>query len=179
MSILKIILIIIGLLIVVLLLVAAFVKKSYTVEREIIINKPKQEVFDYIKFLKNQDNFSKWATMDPNMKKDYQGVDGMVGFVSSWDSENKNVGKGEQTIKKISEGERIDFDLHFIKPFDGLANAYMSTVSVSENKTKVKWFFSSEMKYPMNIFLLFMNMEEMIGKDLEIGLNNLKNILEK
>ncbi len=179
MNILKIILIIIGLIIAIPLLIAIFVKKSYHIEREVIIDKPKQEVFDYIKLLKNQDNFSKWGTMDPNMKKDYQGVDGMVGFVSSWDSENKNVGKGEQTIKKISEGEKIDYELHFIKPFDGRANAYMATESVSADQTKVKWFFSSEMKYPMNIMLLFMNMEEMIGKDLEIGLNNLKNILEK
>ena len=34
---------------------ALFVKKSYSVEREIIIDKPKAEVFNYIKFLKNQD----------------------------------------------------------------------------------------------------------------------------
>ncbi len=33
------------------LVVALFVKKDYVVEREIIINKPKAEVFEYIKFL--------------------------------------------------------------------------------------------------------------------------------
>jgi hypothetical protein len=35
------------------------------------------------------------------------------------------------------------------------------------------------MPYPMNIMLPFMNMEEMLGGDLENGLKNLKNILEK
>jgi hypothetical protein len=35
------------------------------------------------------------------------------------------------------------------------------------------------MKYPMNIMLLFMNMDEMLGKDLETGLVNLKAVMEK
>ena len=91
-------------LIVLLLILAVFLKKEYTVVREISISKPKLIVFDYLKQLKNQNNFSKWAMMDPNMKKEYKGTDGTVGFVSSWESEQKNVGKGEQEIKKIIEG---------------------------------------------------------------------------
>ncbi len=60
------------------LLVALFVKKEYVVERDIIIERPVTEVFSYLKYLKNQDNFSKWASMDPNMKKSTRGVDGSV-----------------------------------------------------------------------------------------------------
>jgi hypothetical protein len=35
------------------------------------------------------------------------------------------------------------------------------------------------MPYPMNLMLPFMNMEQMLGKDLQDGLNNLKVVLEK
>ena len=35
------------------------------------------------------------------------------------------------------------------------------------------------MKYPMNIMLLFINFEKLLGKDLEITLRNLKDIQEK
>jgi hypothetical protein len=35
------------------------------------------------------------------------------------------------------------------------------------------------MNYPANVMLLFMNMEKMVGGDLEKGLQNLKTILEK
>ena len=129
--------------------VALFVKKTYSVEREIMISKPKQVVFDYLKFLKNQDKFSKWATMDPNMKKEYRGIDASVGFVSAWESQNKNVGKGEQEIRKITDGKRIDFELRFIKPFVGVANAYMTTDSMSRSETIVNWGFDSKMTYPM------------------------------
>ena len=166
-------------LIVLLLILAVFLKKEYTVVREISISKPKLIVFDYLKQLKNQNNFSKWAMMDPNMKKEYKGTDGTVGFVSSWESEQKNVGKGEQEIKKIIEGERIDFEIRFIKPFAGVAKAYMTTQTFTEKETEVNWGFDSKLNYPMNLMLLFMNMEKMIGNDLDTGLSNLKKLLEK
>ncbi|MFC4873198.1 SRPBCC family protein [Negadavirga shengliensis] len=161
------------------LVLALFVKKDYSVEREVVINKPKQEVFDYIKYLKNQDAYSKWATMDPDMKKTYRGTDGTVGFVSAWESDNGEVGTGEQEIKGITEGERIDFELRFIKPFEATSPAYMTTESLSENETVVKWGFSGHMNYPMNFMMLFMDFEEMIGEDLQSGLNNLKAQLER
>ena len=179
MKILKKILIVIAIIIAIPLIIALFVEKDYAVELEITINKSKQEVFDYVKFLKNQDNFSKWSTMDPKMKKTYQGTDGTVGFVSAWESNDENVGVGEQEIKKIAEGERIDFELRFIKPFEATEPAFMSTESVTENQTKVKWGFSGHMNYPMNIMMLFMDFEKMIGDDLQTGLSNLKTVLEK
>jgi hypothetical protein len=43
----------------------------------------------------------------------------------------------------------------------------------------VAWGFESKMKYPMNLMLLFMSMEKMVGNDLGTSLMNLKNILEK
>jgi hypothetical protein len=35
------------------------------------------------------------------------------------------------------------------------------------------------MPYPMNLMLLFMDMDGMLGKDLQQGLDNLKGVLEK
>ncbi|HMV76360.1 MAG TPA: SRPBCC family protein [Leptospiraceae bacterium] len=161
------------------LIAAIFVKKEYTVLREITINRSKTDVFSYIKLLKNQENYSRWAQMDPKMKKTYQGTDGTAGFISGWESTNKDVGKGEQEIKKITEGERIDYELRFIEPFQGTEQAFMAVETVSDEQTKVKWGFNGHMAYPMNLMMLFMNFEEMIGKDFDIGLNGLKQILEK
>lgn len=174
---LKIILISIISLIGVILIAALFVKKDMSVERSVVINKPKDQVFDYIKYLKNQDNFSKWALMEPTMKKEYKGTDGTVGFVSAW--EGDKVGKGEQTIKEIKDGERIDYDLHFIKPMESHNAAYLTTEASGADKTTVKWGYMGQMNYPFNFIRLFVNMEDMIGKDFETGLTNLKNILEK
>src|SRR6478736_3566872 len=80
------------------LVIALFVKREYDVERAVTINKPKEEVFNYVKYLKNQDNYSKWIQIDPNLKKSFRGTDGTVGFVYAWDGNNQ-AGKGEQEIK--------------------------------------------------------------------------------
>jgi hypothetical protein len=165
--------------IVVVLIAGLFMRKDYGVSKEVVINKPNAEVFAYVKLIKNQDNFSTWQKADPNMKKDYKGTDGTVGFVAMWDSQNKDVGKGEQEIKAITEGSRIDMELRFIKPFEATDNAYMTTEVVSENQTKVTWGFKGRMAYPMNLMLAVMNMEDMLGEQLGTGLNNLKAELEK
>lgn len=162
---------------VLILIVAGIVKNDYAVQREIVINKPKQQVFDYLKFLKNQDNWSKWASLDPNMKKEFKGTDATVGFTSSWVSDK--AGTGEQEIKKITDGERIDYELRFLKPMKSTSEAYMTTESVDSNHTKIKWGFTGSIPYPMNIIMVFMDMDKEVGKDFETGLNNLKGILEK
>lgn len=160
-------------------IVALFIKTDYSVTRTVTIDKPITEVFDYVKHLKNQDNFSKWAQMDPEMVKTYRGTDATVGFVSAWASENKDVGVGEQEIIAIDEGKRIDFELRFLSPFEATEPAYMTTKEVSTNQTKVEWGFSGHMNYPMNLMFLFVDFETMIGADLQQGLDSLKVILEK
>lgn len=165
--------------VVLLMITGLFLKKEYTVSRAITINKSKTNVFDFIKLLKNQNEYSYWATMDPALRKEFRGTDGASGFVSAWDSDDKNVGKGEQEILKVVDGERIDYVLRFIKPFESVSYASMSTVAVSDTQTRVEWIFNGKMKYPMNLMLLFMNMEKMIGGDLEKGLSNLKTLMEK
>lgn len=178
MKILKKIAIIIGIIVAIPLVAAIFIQKEYNVVRTININQPKQVVFDYIKMLKNQNQYSKWSNMDPNMKKTYKGTDGTVGFVSAWDSQLDSVGAGEQEIKKIIEGEKIEFELHFIRPFESVEQAFMSTKAVSDATTEVQWGFNGHFAYPMNFALLFLDIETMIGNDLDTGLKKLKANLE-
>jgi hypothetical protein len=178
MSMLKKILIGLAIIIAIPFLVALFVQQKYAVKREIVIEKPLTEVFEYVKYLKNQDSFSKWANMDSEMKKSYRGEDGTVGFISAWESENPDVGAGEQEITGIVNGERIDYELRFLKPFEATEKAFMITEPVNENQTKIIWGFSGKMEYPMNLMLLFMDFEAMIGSDFQEGLEKLKIILE-
>ena len=160
------------------IIAASLMPKEYAVEREILIDKPKAEVFAYLKLLKNQDNWSVWMEKDPNVKKNFKGTDGTVGYTSIW-SGNEEVGSGEQEIKKITENERIDTELRFLKPFESTNDAYMIVEAVGPEQTKVKWGFSGAMPIPMNVFLPFMGMEDSVGKDFSDGLKNLKKILEK
>jgi uncharacterized protein YndB with AHSA1/START domain len=177
MKILVNILIVILSIVALLLIAALFIKKDYSIQREIIINKPKQEVFSYIKTLKNQNSYNKWWMMDPNVQKEYRGIDGTVGFVAAWDSKVSGVGKGEQEIKNIKEGERIDCEIRFEKPFEAVASTSMTTDSVAANQTKVTWVFAGRYNYPMNLMNLFVG--KVLGGDLQTSLENLKKVVEK
>jgi len=179
MKILKIFLSIVTVLVGLVLLIAAIVPSNYALKREIVISKNSDDVFNYIKFLKNMDNYSAWAKLDPNMKKTYQGTDGTVGFIATWDSKHEHVGKGEQEILKIIEGERIDTELRFFLPFEATDKAFLSTEKISDTETKVTWGFDGNMPYPMNLMLLVMDMEKELGVPLADGLKSLKQILEK
>lgn len=163
----------------VLLLIGLFSKKDYSAGREIIINKPKAAVFDYLKLLKNQNKWSVWGSMDHDMRMSYSGTDGTKGFISAWESDDKNVGKGEQEILKIVDGERLDYEMRFLKPFKSTSWAYITITTISDKQTKVYWGFNGKMNFPSNLMLVFMNMEKMIGNDFENGLKKLKTILEK
>ncbi len=179
MRIIKKILVVLVVLIALVFITALFIKDEFAVKREITINRGNDEVFEYIKRLKNQNNFSVWAQKDPEMKKTFKGTDGTIGFISRWESNNDEVGQGEQEITKIVEGKRLEFDLRFKKPMEANNQAYMNTIPLAKNKTKVEWGFSGKMNYPMNFMLLFMDMDKLVGKDFQEGLSNLKVILEE
>lgn len=177
----KKLLIAVGLLIVLFVVAVAAVvviaPTDFALEREIVINKPRAEVFAYAKQLKNQNDWGPWAKRDPAMKQEFSGTDGTVGFTSKW-SGNADVGTGEQEIKRIVENERIDTELRFKEPMDSKADSYLITEDADGDKTKVRWGFTSSMPRPMNVFTLVMDMDAMIGKDYEEGLRSLKTKLE-
>ncbi len=158
-----------------LLLTALFVKKDYKVERSVSINKPREQVFAFVKQAKNQDHYNKWIQTDPQVKKSYRGEDGNVGFIYAWES--KEVGKGEQEISSIREGERIDFALRFKEPFESNASAHMRTENVSDSQTKLTWGMEGSSPYPLNLMNLFV--PSVLGNDLETSLATLKAVLEK
>lgn len=176
MNILLTILMVIGSIIVLFLLVALLVKKDFSLQKEVVIHKPKQDVFNYIKLLKNQEQYSVWVMRDPQVKLVYTGTDGTVGAVSAWESNDKNVGIGEQEIKKITEGESVEVEIRFKKPFEATNHA-RTTVSLVDGGTKVTNTFYGRSKFPMNIMNLMM--EKMVGKDMQQNLLNLKKNMEQ
>jgi hypothetical protein len=179
MNILLIVLLTIAGLVALLLIVAAFSKKSYSMEESISITQPVDVVFNHIRHLKNQEHYNKWVMMDPLSLKTYTGRDGTVGAIQAWDSKNKQVGKGEQEIKALIDGKRIDFEIRFFRPFKGVSPAYFLTEPEGKGSTRVRWGFSGVMPYPMNIILLFINIPRIMAGDMRTSLTTLKNVVEQ
>ena len=161
------------------LLVGLFAPTKFKVERSIEVSLPRDSVYNYLKCLKNQDQFSVWARKDPKMKKSYEGTDGTIGFVSYWESKDENVGTGSMEIVKLTPGERVDMHIKFKVPFENEDDAFFETSSINEQKTRVIWGFKGNSPYPWNGLSYLLNFDDMIGKDLEGGLKKLKSVLEK
>ncbi|MGB5370047.1 MAG: SRPBCC family protein [Flavobacteriaceae bacterium] len=169
--------IILAAVIVLIAVLAMFAPKSYDVSRKVEIERPRSEVFEYLRSLKKMDDWSPWAKKDPNMEKKFSGVDGEVGALSYWKG-NKNVGEGEQEIKRIIDGKRIESELRFLKPWKSTSDCYLEVEDAGSGKSKVVWGFSGKNKFPMSLVSLFVSMDKMVGKDFEEGMRNLKSKLE-
>jgi uncharacterized protein YndB with AHSA1/START domain len=151
--------------------------KEMQLEKSIIINQPSQSVFAYLKLTMNQEYFSVWNMTDPNKATTTNGIDGTVGFVYSWDSKNKNVGAGSQKIIGISEGNKIEYEITFLRPMKNIGNSSFTIESINDTQTKVTWDFKCPTKFPMSLFKGMF--QKMLGKDISKSLENLKNNLEK
>jgi hypothetical protein len=176
MNILITVLLVITGIIALLLIIAFFMKREHYVKCEIIVNAPRQKIFDYVKLLKNQDNFNEGAMADPDRKREFKGTDGTVGYIYAW-SGNKNAGEGEKEIMNLVEGKRVETEIRFVKPMATSAAIIMELESLSENQTRVYWSNAGTLKYPLNIMIPIM--EKQVTKGMNTGLSTLKNILEK
>jgi hypothetical protein len=159
-----------------LLLVAFLMRKRHHVKRDIIVQAPLHKVFDYLRFLKNQENFNKNAMEDADRKKEFRGTDGEKGFVYKW-SGDKSAGVGEKEIMNIVEGREVEMEIRFEKPMKVSARVMMLTEAISNSQTKVTWSNSGTLPYPIN--LLIPMMEKSVAKDMDSSLILLKQILEK
>jgi uncharacterized protein YndB with AHSA1/START domain len=151
--------------------------KDLNLESEVIIAKPKQVVFDYVKILDNQKYYSKWVMLDPNVKMSMTGTDGTVGAISAWESSMDDVGVGEQEIKTIVDGERIEYELRFKKPFEATDSAYTTFEAIDSTHTKVINGFRSKMPFPMNLMMPMVR--KMLTTDMAINMKNLNEQLSK
>ena len=128
--------------------------KAYAVSRSITIKRSAKDIYDFVKFIKNQNEWGPWIKKDPHVQQSYTGTDGEVGFISKWEG-NKEVGSGEQEIKAIFHNDRIETELRFLKPWKSQSDAFIKVEEISENVTKVIWGFTGNNKFPFSIFLNF------------------------
>ncbi len=174
MVIVTIILVVAGI-IALLLLIALFMKRAHAVKCDIVINAPRQKVFDFLKLLKNQDKFNKHAMVAPDRNREFRGTDGTVGYIYAWGG-NKDAGEGEKEIINIVEEKSIEMEIRFVKPMKTSATIVMEMESLSDNQTKVYWSNAGILKYPVNIFIPMM--QKHVAKDMDSSLLTLKSILE-
>lgn len=172
----KILYIILGV-IALILLIAAILPKKMKLSATTTINTSPEKVWEYVKLLANQKNFSVRVLADPNIKLTYWGIDGTVGATQARDSNDKNVGKGEQEITSIDEGKSYEVEIRFERPMQ--ATNYAKTILTDgwSGTTIVTNTFRGVTPRPFN--LMSYAFAPKLRKDMQHTMDNLKKELEK
>jgi hypothetical protein len=158
------------------LIMALFISNEYTISVNVTINKPVEQVMDFIKYLENQETYSEWIKQDPNLHPKITGIDGKVGAEQYWNSTNENVGEGKQTITKLT-ANRMDVDLQFIRPFEGTAKSAFILENFGQTKTVLTFEFYGKDKFPFNLLSLLFG-RSIIKETSQKNLQNIKTIVE-
>lgn len=158
------------------LLYAATKPDSFRVERTVLINAPSDKVFPLINDIKAWTVWSPYEKKDPAMKRTYGAVTAGKGATYAWEG-NKDVGQGSMEI--VESGPRkVLIKLDFLKPFEA-HNMGEFLLEPKGDSTSVTWAIHGPSPYMSKVIGTFMNFDDMIGRDFEKGLADLKAAAEK
>lgn len=175
-----IILYIIGGLIVLLLLIAALMPKKFELRADTIIHAPQKKVWEYVRLFASQKEYSVWVMADPNIQLTYTWVDGTVWATQARDSQDKNVGAGQQEMMAITEDDftkSFEVEIRFKRPMVATNHARTTLEDVGHGHTKVSNVFRGNNPRPGNLLSsLFL---PKVQKDMQQNMNNLRMQIEK
>jgi len=169
--------IVIVLLIAGVLIFAATKPDTFRVQRSAGIKAPPEKVFAILNDFQKWGSWSPWEKKDPAMKRTWGAVTSGKGAKYAWEG-NSDVGKGSMEIAESSPSSRLTIKLDFIEPFEA-HNIVDFTLESKGDATNVTWAMQGDTPYFAKIIHVFINMDNMVGKDFEAGLANLKAAAEK
>ena len=120
--------------------------------------------------------WSPWQELDPAMKITHEGPPTGVGAKYTWVG-NKDVGEGRMTITESTPNTSVVQKLEFIKPWTSTCDVHL-TIAPEGDGSKVTWAMDGNNDTMSKVMGLFMNMDQMVGKDFEKGLGKLKTLTE-
>lgn len=174
---LKTILIVLVALIALVLIFATTRPDHFRVERSVVVAAPVERIFPLIDTLQNWRTWSPWERKDPAMQRTYTGSASGVGASYAWKG-NKEVGEGHMEIVESVSPSTVRFKLDFAVPFEAHNEAVFRLEPVTGG-THVSWAMTGASPFMFKLMGLFMNMDEMIGRDFEAGLATLKQQTEQ
>lgn len=166
-------------LVVIVALFAGFVAMQpgeFNISRKATFNATPEKVFAHVSDFHKWENWSPWAKLDPECKYTYDGPAAGKGSIITW-AGNDEVGEGKMTILECKPGELIRIKLDFIKPFESSCNTVFN-FQPEGDQTLVTWTMSGHHNFISKAMCLFMNMDQMVGKDFEKGLASMKSVVE-
>jgi len=159
-------------------LVVALTKPDmFRVERSLALKAPAEAVYPLVADFHFWTNWSPYEGRDPAMKRIYGGTAAGKGATYAWDG-NNNVGAGHMEILEANASSKLRIKLDFERPFEGHNTAEFTFVPQGD-ATLVTWAMYGPASFMSKVMQVFVNMDNMIGKDFEAGLASLRKLTEK
>lgn len=174
---LRTIAIVAAILVVALLVFAATRPNTFKVERTAAIKAPPERIFALINDFHQWAAWSPYEKFDPAMKRTFESPASGKGAVYAWDG-NSKAGAGRMEITQSVPPSKIMIQLDFSRPFEG-HNIAEFTLEPKGEVTVVNWSMHGPSPYMHKLMGVFLNLDQLIGRDFETGLNNLKSTTEK
>lgn len=111
------------------------------------------------------------------MKRTFAGAESGVGATSSW-SGSGNTGKGRMAITESNPPRSVILAVDWERPFKA-RNINEFQLQPEGPNTRVTWSMSGPNLFMMKLIGIFANMDRMMGRHFENGLQNLKASAEK
>ncbi len=161
----------------ILLAIGFFLPGSSHVERSADIHAPASVVYSQVDNFKNWNNWSPWFKLDPNAVYTYSEPASGMGAYFTWDSANRNLGKGKTTILK-DESDRL---IHTKTELNNVGEVIGDFTLTPADSSNVHIVWTYNMDYGLNPFMRWMGMAfgGSVAKDYEHGLASLKEVCEK
>ena len=175
-EIIAIVAVVLAIAVAVVLILAATKPDTFSVRRAATLKAPPERIFPLINDFHQWGTWSPYENKDPAMKRTYSGAASGKGAVYAWDG-NKNVGSGRMEILDASTPSKIVIKLDFFKPFEA-HNTAEFTMLPQGDATNLTWAMHGPLVFMAKVMHVFINMDNMIGKDFEAGLANLKRLTE-
>lgn len=172
---LAIIAVIIAIAIAAILVLATTKPDALSVQRSISIKAPPEKIFAAVDDFHRWRSWSPYEEKDPGMKRVYSGASSGKGAIYQWNG-NRNVGSGRMEILDTTPS-KTTIKLDFFTPFEGHNTAEFIALPRGD-ATMLTWAMRGPSPFMSKVMQVFINMDTMIGKDFEIGLANLKDVVE-
>jgi hypothetical protein len=160
------------------ILVVALTKPdTFRVERSLAMKARADAIYPLVADFHRWTGWSPYEERDPAMKRTYGGTAAGQGATYAWDG-NNNVGAGHMEILEANASSKLRIKLDFERPFEGHNTAEFTFVPQGD-ATLVTWAMVGPAPFMSKLMQVFINMDNMIGKDFEAGLASLKRLAEK
>lgn len=145
-------------------------------ERSGLINAPAEKIFPYISNFKLGGEWSPYEKKDPKMNHTFGGVDGTVGSTMRFDG-NGEVGSGKLEVLKLVPNELVQIQLTMLKPIVA-ENLVEYKLTPDGTGTRFTWAMSGDGGFFTKLLTVFIDCEKMVAGDFEVGILNLKTVVE-